>query len=388
MARTRPDYPDDIFDNTRMSFGDHIEELRSRLIKALLGLAFCLVIGFILDGIGDYMDRPNFGMGRPAMRIITEPVETQVRDFYSRRIAAPDAQKKLTDIKRTSPAESERIRKKLAQNDNAIGSLTDEEQLALRGADKPLPMLVPIEPLEKAFNLKRANPEQTEIELDARVYPAYFSSYGSEGEAYLGTRRYLTTLSTQEAFMVYFKVSLLCGVLLSSPWIFYQMWAFFAAGLYPHERRHIHLYLPFSVGLFLTGAALCQFIVLPGAVKALLGFNSYVDLDPDLRLNEWLGFAIMLPLVFGISFQTPLVMFFLNRIGLFTAQSYWKKWRYAVFILAVFSAVITPTPDAVTMLYLFVPMFGLYVLGVLICYFFPPRWQTHPQVMDETQVAV
>ena len=387
MARTRPDYPDDIFDNTRMSFGDHIEELRSRLIKALLGLAFCLIIGFILDGIGDYMDRPNFGMGRPAMRIITEPVETQVRNFYARRNASTEAQDKLK-FSRTAPAEADRIREKLKKNDGDWSSLTDDEKLLLRASDKGMPIIMPIEPLEKAFGLKRVDPEQTEIEMTVRVYPAYFSSYSDEGQNYLGTRRYLTTLSTQEAFMVYFKVSLLCGVLLSSPWIFYQMWAFFAAGLYPHERKYVHLYLPFSVGLFLAGAALCQFVVLPGAVKALLGFNSYVDLDPDLRLNEWLGFAIMLPLVFGISFQTPLVMFFLNRIGLFTAQAYWKKWRYAVFILAVFSAVITPTPDAVTMLYLFVPMFGLYVLGVLICYFFPPRWQTHPQVMDETQVGV
>ena len=387
MARTRPDYPDDIFDNTRMSFGDHIEELRSRLIKALLGLAFCLVIGFILDGIGDYMDRPNFGMGRPAMRIITEPVETQVRNFYARRNASTEAQDKLK-FSRTAPAEADRIREKLKKNDGDWSSLTDDEKLLLRASDKGMPIIMPIEPFEKAFGLKRVDPEQTEIEMTVRVYPAYFSSYSDEGQNYLGTRRYLTTLSTQEAFMVYFKVSLLCGVLLSSPWIFYQMWAFFAAGLYPHERKYVHLYLPFSVGLFLAGAALCQFVVLPGAVKALLGFNSYVDLDPDLRLNEWLGFAIMLPLVFGISFQTPLVMFFLNRIGLFTAQAYWKKWRYAVFILAVFSAVITPTPDVVTMLYLFVPMFGLYVLGVLICYFFPPRWQTHPQVMDETQVGV
>ena len=388
MARTRPDYPDDIFDNTRMSFGDHIEELRSRLIKALLGLAFCLVIGFILDGIGDYLDRPGFGMGRPAMRIITEPVESQVRNFYARRNASPEAQGKLKGIRRTDPAEVERIRAKLKKYDGDISELTDEEKVALLGAEKDFPIRFPIEPFEKAFNIKRADPEQTEIEMSAKVFPAYFSSYGDEGQGYLGTRRYLTTLSTQEAFMVYFKVSLLCGVLLSSPWIFFQMWSFFAAGMYPHERKYVHYYLPFSVGLFLAGAALCQFIVLPGAVKALLGFNSYVDLDPDLRLNEWLGFAIMLPLVFGVSFQTPLVMFFLNRIGLFTAQAYWKKWRYAVFILAIFSAIITPTPDVVTMLYLFVPMFGLYVLGVLICYFFPPRWQTHPQVMDETQVGV
>ena len=387
MARTRPDYPDDIFDNTRMSFGDHIEELRSRLIKALLGLAFCLVIGFILDGIGDYLDQPNFGMGRPAMRIITEPVESQVRNFYARRNQSPEAKKKLV-FTRTEPAEAKRIREKLAKNDGDISTLTDDERRLLIAADREMPVVMPLEPFEKAFGIKRVDPSQTEIEMNLGVYPAHFSSYGSEGEAYLGTRRYLTTLSTQEAFMVYFKVSLLCGVLLSSPWLFYQMWAFFGAGLYPHERRHIHLYLPFSVGLFLAGALLCQFVVLPGAVKALLGFNSYVDLDPDLRLNEWLGFAIMLPLVFGISFQTPLVMFFLNRIGLFTAQTYWKKWRYAVFILAIFSAVITPTPDVVTMLYLFVPMFGLYVLGVLICYYFPPRWQTHPAELDETQVAV
>ena len=93
-------------------------------------------------------------------------------------------------------------------------------------------------------------------------------------------------------------------------------------------------------------------------------------------------------LVFGVSFQTPLVMFFLNRIGMFTAEMYWRKWRYAVFVIAVFSAVITPTPDAVTMLYLFVPMFGLYVFGVLVCYYFPPHWQTHPVVIDETQIAV
>lgn len=388
MARTRPDYPDDIFDNTRMSFGDHIEELRSRLIKALLGLGFCLVIGFILDGIGDYMGNPNFGMGRPAMRIITEPVESQVRNFYARRNASPEAQEKLKGIRRTSPEEVERIRGKLKKNDGDLTSLTDDEKQALLGAEKDFPIRVPIEPFEKAFGLKRVNPEQSEIELDAKVFPAYISSYGDEGQGYLGTRRYLTTLSTQEAFMVYFKVSLLCGVILASPWIFFQMWSFFAAGLYPHERKFVHLYLPFSIGLFLAGAALCQFIVLPGAVKALLGFNSYVDLDPDLRLNEWLGFAIMLPLVFGISFQTPLVMFFLNRIGLFTAQAYWQKWRYAVFILAIFSAIITPTPDVVTMLYLFVPMFGLYVLGVLVCYFFPPRWQTHPEGMDETQIAV
>jgi sec-independent protein translocase protein TatC len=95
----------------------------------------------------------------------------------------------------------------------------------------------------------------------------------------------------------------------------------------------------------------------------------------------------MLPIVFGVSFQTPLVMFFLNRIGMFGWEDYWAKWRYAVFILAFFSALITPTPDLVTMLYLFVPMFGLYMIGVLVCKYFPPAHEAAYRD-DEEQVAV
>ena len=179
---------------------------------------------------------------------------------------------------------------------------------------------------------------------------------------------------------------MLCGVILGSPWIFYQIWAFIAAGMYPHERAYVYKYLPFSIGLFLIGVLLCQFVVLPGAVKALLGFNSWIDVDPDLRLNEWLGFAIILPLVFGVSFQTPLVMIFLNRIGMFGWESYLSKWRYAMIILAAFSAVITPTPDVITMMYLFIPMFGLYLLGIVICWLFPARHET--DLDNESEIAV
>jgi len=122
-------------------------------------------------------------------------------------------------------------------------------------------------------------------------------------------------------------------------------------------------------------------------VKALIAFNDWIDLDPDLRMNEWLGFAILLPVVFGLSFQTPLVMFFITRTRLITYKTFLSKWRYAVFILAVFTAVITPTPDVVTMMYLFVPMMGLFLLGVLLCYWFPAKsWSEEENA--ETQVAV
>ena len=138
-------------------------------------------------------------------------------------------------------------------------------------------------------------------------------------------------------------------VVIASPWIFYQIWSFISAGLYPHERAYVYRFLTPSIGLFLTGVLMCQFLVLPGAVRALLGFNMWIDMDPEIRLNEWLSFAILLPLVFGVAFQTPLVMFILNRLGMFGWEDYWSRWRYAVIILAILSALLTPTPDAVTM---------------------------------------
>src|SRR6516162_2482582 len=125
---------------------------------------------------------------------------------------------------------------------------------------------------------------------------------------------------------------------------------FVAAGLYPSEKRLVHVYLPVSLGLFIAGVLICQFLVIPKAIQALLWFNEWVGAKADVRLNEWLGFAIFMPLVFGISFQTPLVMLFIQRIGLLTVDSFRKFRRIAWFTLAVFAAVITPDPSPISMM--------------------------------------
>src|SRR5436190_23444194 len=142
------------------------------------------------------------------------------------------------------------------------------------------------------------------------------------------------------------------GLVLSSPWVFFHIWAFIAAGLYPQEKRLVNVYLPFSLFLFLTGVIGCQFLVMPKAIEAMLWFNEWLAFSPDLRLNEWLGFAIMMPVIFGISFQTPLVMMFLHKIGIVGVQVYRDKRRISWFVMAVFAAVITPTVDPFTMLFL------------------------------------
>jgi sec-independent protein translocase protein TatC len=163
------------------------------------------------------------------------------------------------------------------------------------------------------------------------------------------------------------------GFILGSPWIFYQIWMFVAAGLYPHEKKYVNYFLPFSLALFLAGVIVCEWFVMTRAVAALLYFNEWLGFAPDLRLNEWLGFAIFMPLVFGICFQTPLVMLFVQRIGVLTVDAFRKFRRIAWFSLAVFAAVITPDPSPISMMFLWIPMSLLYELGIFLCVYLPGK---------------
>ena len=136
------------------------------------------------------------------------------------------------------------------------------------------------------------------------------------------------------------------------------------------------------MGLFIAGVVLCQVMVIPNAIRSLLWFNQWLELEPDLRLNEWLTFAILLPLVFGISFQTPLVMLFLGKIGIMDANSFRRKRFVAWFVLCVFAAMVTPS-DALSMLMLMIPMWGLYELGIIMVQYSAPPPSEVPDPSEE-----
>jgi sec-independent protein translocase protein TatC len=179
----------------------------------------------------------------------------------------------------------------------------------------------------------------------------------------------ITTLSAQEAFGIYVKAALLVGVVLASPWIFFQLWTFVAAGLYPHEKRWVWMFLPVSIGLFLVGVLLAFFFVFDFVLDYLLQFNAWLGLDPDPRISEWLGFVLVLPIGFGLGFQLPLVMLFLERIGVFDVATYASQWRIAVLVIVIVSAVLTPA-DPYSMLFLAVPLCLLYFGGLGLCRWF------------------
>src|SRR5262249_32703574 len=134
-----------------------------------------------------------------------------------------------------------------------------------------------------------------------------------------------------------------------------------------HEKRLVNYYLPFSLFLFVAGVCLCEFFAMRQAVRGLLWFNEWLGVDADIRLNEWLTFAILMPLVFGLAFQTPIVMMFLHKTGLVTIEMMRSHRRISWFGMACLAALMAPAPTADQLLLLWVPMVGLYEFGILLC---------------------
>ena len=154
------------------------------------------------------------------------------------------------------------------------------------------------------------------------------------------------------------KMSIVIGVIISSPWWLYQVWAFIAPGLRTREKRYTFGFLGAAIPLFLGGVALSLWVY-PHAAEILLGFtpeegSNYLD------AQMFMSFAMRLVLAFGLAFVFPVVMVGLSAAGIIKSATWIKGWRWAIFLIFVFCAIMTPTPDAITMCLLAAPMIGLY----------------------------
>jgi sec-independent protein translocase protein TatC len=335
---------DDPFSNSRMAPGEHLEELRRRLWRATVGFGLIVVLCFVLDFIG-YATGTPLGVGKPAMDLIVQPVDKELQAFHERRL-----RRVARDLREGTPE---------TRSANALRDVDIELDL-FEVARKLAPLLGLV-----AHDLEGRPPHY--VPLTARVRPLSWGIAIGDAQRLIGPRPGLAAMSVTEVMVVYLKVTLACGLVLASPWVCGQLWAFVAAGLYAHEKRYVYCCLPFSLALFLAGVAVCQVVVLPKAVEALLAFNEWFDINPDLRLTEWLGFALLMPLVFGVAFQTPLVMVVLNRLGLVSAAGYRRQRRLAWFLLAAFAAIAVPSADYLSMLGLWIPLGLLYELGIVLC---------------------
>lgn len=167
-----------------------------------------------------------------------------------------------------------------------------------------------------------------------------------------------------DKFMAHVKVSMLAGLILSSPWWFFQIWKFIAPGLYAKERKYALSFITVGSVLFLVGCAFAYFLALPAAFEFLFAFGGAQD-QAMITINDYLGFLIVTILMFGISFQVPLVLTILGIMGLIDSHFLRSKRRYAVVILAILSAIMTP-PDAMSMLLMLVPMMIMYEISIFV----------------------
>lgn len=171
-----------------------------------------------------------------------------------------------------------------------------------------------------------------------------------------------------DMFMAYIKVSAMSGIIISCPFWIYQLWKFVAPGLYKHERRYAICFIAFGSLLFMSGVAFVYFMVYPAAFHFLMTFGGGVD-KPMISIAEYLSFFTMTTMMFGVAFELPLVLTLLAMLGLIDSAFLKSKRRYAVVVLAILSAILTP-PDLISMCMMLVPMVGLYESAIWIVHFF------------------
>jgi sec-independent protein translocase protein TatC len=305
-----------------MSLGDHLEELRARIILALFGLVSMTIICLI----------PFFG--KRIIGIIEKPYYDTIGKYSRIKFAeVPE------DARATYFAD--------AFLQNMIAALASD------------PNAPTIDPNVAKF----VRDVYVETVTGAAKDPNYIELRQKE----MAPHTRLVTLAPADSFVGYMKIQMIAGLILSSPWVFYQLWMFVAAGLYAHERKYVRTAIPFSVTLFVVGALFFLFVVAPLSLRFFLIFGDLIGVSASWTFQKYISFVTLLMLIFGIAFQTPIAIFILTRTGLVSIAALKRSRKYVFLGVFVVAAVATP-PDVISQITLAIPLYGLFELGILLSY--------------------
>lgn len=172
-------------------------------------------------------------------------------------------------------------------------------------------------------------------------------------------------LRPTEMIITYFQIALICGVALAMPVLIYQFVLFILPALKPNERRYLYIIVPGATISFVVGLLFTYFAILPFAIRYLLTFGGNIA-RAQWTIGEYIGFVTTILLWIGLAFETPLVIFFLAKLGIIKPATLSRYRRYAILVIAVIAAIITPTPDPFNMMIVMVPLLVLYEVGVLL----------------------
>jgi len=179
---------------------------------------------------------------------------------------------------------------------------------------------------------------------------------------------HIQAITVAEPFMVYIKAVIVLAMLISSPWLFYQLWAFISAGLYKKEKQFIYKVVPFSAGLFITGTLFFIFVIAPMTMKFFITFNlgiEYLEYNP--HIGDYVNLILMLSLIFGLAFQMPIIIVFAESLGLISLKTLKENRKYVLLGVFVVAAMVTPSADMITQTALAIPLYILYEGSLFYC---------------------
>lgn len=182
----------------------------------------------------------------------------------------------------------------------------------------------------------------------------------------------LAFFSPTEAFLAYFKISLVSGFVISLPVLLYEAWAFISPAIEQRFRRYTVSFVTFFLLAFISGCTFAYLVLLPAALKFLLSFGKG-EFEPVISIGKYISFVLAIILCTGLVFEMPVLSFLLSKLGILNYRFLRKKFKYAILVIFIIAAVITPTPDVFNMILLALPMLFLYEVSIWISYLAGPK---------------
>ena len=334
----------------QMSFMEHLDEFRRRLIKSVIivAIAFCLC-WFVSKNIYNFLAIPvQKAMGEAQRREI--PLEgltgdekvvslSTVKEGDRGRFVFDKATK--IEVSVLSPGTSVNV---VAANDrNQLLSLFTDETI---------------------FTATTIIPKGTKLPIDLQ----------KPKEETVSAEESLIVTTATEPFTLYVTVSIYAAIAVSLPFLLLQVWGFIAPALYKHERSYVTPFILLSTISFVIGAAFAYYILFPPAVTYLLWLGS--DFRLMLRATDYFDFITLIMMAMGLIFQMPAITYVLARIGLINSALLIKSWKIAFVVILIVAAVVSPTGDALNMSLFAAPMIGLYIISIFVAWFFGKKRQT------------
>ncbi|MFN2455392.1 MAG: twin-arginine translocase subunit TatC [Pyrinomonadaceae bacterium] len=336
----------------QMSFLEHLDELRSRLIRSLV---FIFVVFLGCWFVSNYIY--NF-LARPVQRALADAQRRQLPlgGMTGQEQILPLSSLKEGDVSRYTFAESTKIGTSVIPVGTSVLARVAKDANGNTGLFMDEPLIAGNTVVPKGVRL-----------------PIDFNARPSGGAPGLDEKLIVNTAI--EPFSLYIKVSLYTAVCIAVPFLLWQIWAFVSPGLYPHERGYAVPFILLSSISFFIGAVFAYYVIFPPAAAYLLGLGK--DFRLYLKADDYFDFIILVMLGMGIVFQMPAITYVLARIGLVTARFLIHIWRTSLIVILISAAVLSPTNDVPNMMLFAAPMLILYVISIFVAWVSArPRTQT------------